>query len=275
MTYKQVQGNSFQLLSFRATEIRKNDSTVKLVSIQDIRQELESRELESYRKLISVLTHEIMNLMSPLTSVSKALYGLYYKGDKAVELADVDDQTLKSTLNGLRVFDEQTDAILSFVENYRRISRIPRPVLKSFNLDEWIEQLKIVYAVKMSELGINMNIRCEPVQSELLADKNLLNQVMFNLINNATDAVMENRGERWISIYLSQSSPGRFQVMVSNNGPLIPPEVQDKIFIPFFTTKKHGSGIGLSICQEIMKLHRGSLTMISSPKSLTSFILEL
>jgi signal transduction histidine kinase len=231
--------------------------------------------LESYRKLISVLTHEIMNLMSPLTSVSKALFALYHKGDKPVDLPDIDDNILKTTLNGLQVFNEQTDAIHSFVDNYRKISKIPQPVFKPFDIADWVEQLHIVYTAKMSEQGILFKIHHDMGQKSLLADKNLINQVMFNLINNAIDAVMENEKDRRISIEISQSAPNRLQIVVFNNGPLIPPEIQEKIFIPFFTTKKHGSGIGLSICQEIMKLHRGSLTVISSQNSLTSFIIEL
>jgi signal transduction histidine kinase len=275
VTYKHVMGNSFQMLSFRATELRKNDGVVKLVSIQDIRHELESRELESYRKLISVLTHEIMNLMSPLTSVSKALFALYHKGDEPIGLPAVDGSMLKLTLNGLQVIDEQTDAILNFIDNYRKISKIPQPVIKPFDIADWMEQLQIVYSARMSEHGIFFNIHHETGQKSLLADKNLLNQVLFNLVNNAIDAVMENEGDRRISIEITQSSPNHTQIIIANNGPLIPPEIQEKIFIPFFTTKKHGSGIGLSICQEIMKLHKGSLLVVSTAGGLTSFVVEL
>jgi signal transduction histidine kinase len=275
LTYKQVSGKSFQLLAFKATGLRKGNSTVKLVSIQDIRYELESRELESYRKLISVLTHEIMNLMSPLTSVSKALYALYHKDDKPVTLKSLDDQTLSSTVNGLRVFDEQTNAILNFVGNYRKIARIPQPELKPFDTREWLEQLKIVYSGNMAEQGVTFDIHGEGGPKTILADKNLINQVLINLINNAFDAVMQCGGERKILLEISMSSLNRPVIAVINNGPYILPEIQDKIFVPFFTTKKNGSGIGLSICQEIMKLHKGSLTLISSPNSLTSFIIEL
>jgi two-component system nitrogen regulation sensor histidine kinase NtrY len=275
VTYKHVMGNSFHMLYFRATELRKNNGVVKLVSIQDIRHELESRELESYRKLISVLTHEIMNLMSPLTSVSKALFALYHKGDEPIGLPAVDGSMLKLTLNGLQVIDEQTDAILNFIDNYRKISKIPRPVIKPFDIADWMEQLQIVYSARMSEHGIFFNIHHDTGRKSLLADKNLINQVLVNLVNNAIDAVMENEGERRISIEITHAVPNRILILVANNGPIIPPEIQEKIFIPFFSTKEHGSGIGLSICQEIIKLHKGSLTVISSQNSLTSFVVEL
>lgn len=275
LTYKQVSGKSFQLLAFKATGLRKGNSSVKVVSIQDIRYELESKELESYKKLISVLTHEIMNLMSPLTSVSKALYSLYHKDGKPVALSVVDDHTLSSTVNGLRVFDEQTNAILSFVGNYRKIAKIPPPAFKPFDTREWLEQLKIVYSGKMAEQGITFDIHGEGGPKTILADKNLINQVLINLINNAIDAVAENEESREIMLEVAASARNRTTIAVINNGPSIPPDIQEKIFVPFFTTKKNGSGIGLSICQEIMKLHKGSLTLISSPNSQTSFIIEL
>jgi signal transduction histidine kinase len=274
-TYKQISGNTLQLLSFRATEIRKNESAVKLISIQDIRHELESKELESYRKLISVLTHEIMNLMSPLTSISRALYVLYHQHNKPVELSSFDGNMLKSTLNGLEVIDEQTSAIMKFVDNYRRISKIPQPVFKPIHLADWVEQLQIVYALKMSESGIIFRIKSDSAPVSFVADKNLLNQVLFNLINNAFDAVAEVKEEKNINLEITKSAAAQIQITVSNNGPAIEPEIIENIFVPFFTTKQHGSGIGLSICQEIVKMHKGTLTVISSPLSDTSFIIKI
>ncbi len=275
MTYKHVIENRLQLLSFRATLLNKEKSTVKLISIQDIRHELELKELESYRKLISVLTHEIMNLTSPLTSVSKALYAMYHKGDRAVELSDLDDHVLRTTLSSLQVIDEQTNGILSFVDNYRKISRIPQPEMKFFSVEEWTEQLRIVYGEKMKENRIAFAISHDPSVKQIIADKKLLNQVIINLVNNAVDAVMENDGERKISIDILPMHQNRVRIMIGNNGPQIQPELLEKIFVPFFTTKKHGSGIGLSICQEIMRLHKGSLMVFSSRERLTTFVLEL
>ena len=273
-TYKHVWGNNLQLLSFRATLLSKEENTVKLISIQDIRHELEYKELESYRKLISVLTHEIMNLTSPLTSVSKALYTMYHKNERTIEINEVDDQVLKTTLNSLQVIDEQTNGILNFIDNYRKISRIPQPVMQFFPVEEWIEQLKIVYADRMKENRIAFAIHTDRSMKQILADKKLLNQVIINLVNNAVDAVMENEGKRKISIDLSTLPPNRVSISVRNNGPIIQPDVQEKIFVPFFTTKRDGSGIGLSICREIMKLHKGSLTVVSSGDGSTTFTME-
>lgn len=273
--YRHIQGNDLQILSFRATLLRNREITLKLISIQDIRYELETKELESYRKLISVLTHEIMNLMSPLTSVSKVLYSLYYRNNEPISLADMDERVLRITLNSLQVVDEQSRGIMSFVENYRRISRIPKPEIHPFPVEEWIEQLRIVYHAKMAQQGIDFEIGKEPGITFILADKRLLNQVMINLLNNAVEALEEHIGEKMIRIDIMAAALNHVRIRVANNGPAITPEIREKMFVPFFTTKKNGSGIGLSICQEIMKLHRGSLSVTHTSEGYTAFMLEI
>ncbi len=198
ITYKHVLGNEYQLLSFRASLLRKNNDTLKLISIHDIRHEMEAKELESYRKLISVLTHEIMNLMSPITSVSKSLASMYQSGGQDINLTDVDESMLKTTLKGIRLIDEQSKGMTAFIENYRKISRIPQPVAQTFGADEWIEQLRIVYTDRMKENQIQFLIAKDNQLKTISGDKSLLNQVMINLLNNAIDAVSEVDYERKI-----------------------------------------------------------------------------
>jgi signal transduction histidine kinase len=274
VTYRNLVSNNLQLLSFRATMIRRNDMVLKLVSVQDIRYELESRELESYRKLMNVMTHEIMNLLSPLTSASKELYSMFYKYGLPKKLTQIDEATIKTALNGLQLIDEQSNGLLNFVNSYRKISRIPQPDFSTFEVDDWIGQLKIVFSGKMKENNILFGITSDKSQRQIIADKKLLNQVIINLINNSFDAVMEIEGERKIEIQILKDVHNRTLIKIKNNGPLIAPELQEKIFVPFFTTKKNGSGIGLSISQEIMKLHKGSLVVVSTKENQTSFILE-
>jgi signal transduction histidine kinase len=215
-----------------------------------------------------------MNLMSPLTSVSKALYELYHKDDKPIGPAQVDENIFRTTLSGLQVIDEQTNGILNFVDNYRKISRLPQPVIMPVDVDEWIEQLRIVFKGRMEEQNTLFEIINFGQTKSIQADKKLLNQMMVNLINNAMEAVAENNGQRRIGIEILSVSRNRIQIKVNNNGSMIPPELQEKIFVPFFTTKENGSGIGLSICQEIVKLHKGSLMVVTSPDQ-TSFIVEM
>jgi two-component system nitrogen regulation sensor histidine kinase NtrY len=274
VTYKSLVSNNLQLLFFRASMIRRKDEELKLISIQDIRYELESKELESYRKLISVLTHEIMNILSPLTSVARELHTLFTFDEKQKNNPRVDESFIKTAVSGLHIINEQSTSLVNFMNNYRKISRLPQPEFSPFSVNEWIEQLKIVFTGKMKESNIDFIISAEKSLNEIIADKKLLNQVMINLINNSLDAVMEVEGKRKIEINMLKNSLNRIIIKIINNGPVIPGELLEKIFVPFFTTKKGGSGVGLSISQEIMKMHNGSIVAISSEESQTCFILE-
>jgi signal transduction histidine kinase len=274
VTYKSLVSNNLQLLFFRASMIRRKDEELKLISIQDIRYELESKELESYRKLISVLTHEIMNILSPLTSVARELYTLFNSGEKQMKSPLVDEAVISTAVTGLQLINEQSNSLVNFMNNYRKISKLPQPEFSPFSVNEWIEQLKIVFTGKMKESNIDFLIYSEKSLNEIIADKKLLNQVIINLINNSMDAVMEVEGGRKIEINLFRNSLNRIIIKIINNGPVIPGELLEKIFVPFFTTKKGGSGVGLSISQEIMKMHNGSIVAISSEESQTCFILE-
>ncbi len=273
ITYKHSYGNQMQILLFRATILKRNDESVKLVSIQDIRHELDSREIDSYKKLIRVMTHEIMNLMSPLTSISKALFETYQPSGKPLEVRDVDENMVKNTLNSLQVINEQSKGILNFMENYRRIAQVPNPVIQPFEVKDWAEQLRIVFNEPLKEKNINLNIVVDATLKSITADKNLINQAVINIINNAVNALEEKDGHKWVSIEISKGS-GSKCIKISNNGPQISQELQEKIFVPFFTTKSNGSGIGLSIAQEIVKLHKGSLMVFSTEEN-TSFVIEL
>jgi two-component system, NtrC family, nitrogen regulation sensor histidine kinase NtrY len=274
LTYRNLVSNQLQLLNFRATLIRRNEETLKLVSIQDIRSELESKELESYRKLMSVMTHEIMNLLTPLTTVAKELFSMFFQGNTPKEVSQIDGSTIKATLTGLTLIDEQSTGLLNFVSNYRKISKLPQPEFGLIDAGEWADQLKIAFDGKMKENQVYFTVSADKSLRQVVADKKLLNQVLINLINNSLDAVMEIEHERRIEIHIMKGRPEKVLIKITNNGPLIPPGLQEKIFVPFFTTKKNGSGIGLSISQEIMKLHNGSLVVVSSEETGTSFILE-
>jgi signal transduction histidine kinase len=274
VTYRNLISNNLQILVFRASMIKRKDAVLKLVSIQDIRHELEFRELDSYRKLISVLTHEIMNLLSPLTTVSKELYSMFHDSDKPKMLSQLNDETIKTAVTGLQLINDQSNGLLNFVSNYRKISKLPQPEFAKFDVEEWVEQLKIAFSGKMRENNIDFRITADKSLKEVIADKKLLNQVIINLINNSIEALVENDQDRNIGMELLRTPQNHVIIRIINNGPLIPPELLEKIFVPFFTTKKSGSGIGLSISQDIMKLHNGSITAVSSEERDTCFIVE-
>ena len=275
ITFKNILNDSAQLLLFRATEIKNEDQLLKLISIQDIRQELDEKELESYQKLISILTHEIMNSVAPLTSISKTLYDFYIKDGEPVKPHEVNEVMVNTTVQGLKAIEEQGDGLMNFVNSYRRLTKIPNPVLKLFSINEWIEQLKILFTEKITNNQILFEIEIEPHLQFITADKNLINQVIVNLVNNAIDSLLLTDTDRKIKLTILKNKGNRIIIKVSNNGPIIPVELQEKIFIPFFTTKENGSGIGLSLSRQIMKQHKGSISVISNPDDGTAFTLEL
>lgn len=275
LIYKHLVANNLQMLSFRASGIKRNEEELKLISIHDIRSELENRELESYRKLMSVMTHEIMNLLSPITSVSKELHAKLHPSAEEESTAVNPELDIATIASGLQLISEQSNGLISFMNNYRRISRIPQPVFSAVDSEEWTGMLKIAFSSRMKENNIDFTIDRDRAVHTIIADPGLLNQVFINIINNAIDAVLENEGRRIISVRMLKKNDERVQISVSNNGPQIPQDLVEKIFVPFFTTKKNGSGIGLSICQEIMKLHKGSIIVVSPEDGVTTFLVEV
>ena len=148
-------------------------------------------------------------------------------------------------------------------------------MLRLFSIKEWIEQLKILFIEKTALSNILFEIEIEPHLQFITADKNLINQVMLNLVNNAIDSLLQIETGRELRLSVSQNRGNRVIIKVANNGPLIPDELQEKIFIPFFTTKESGSGIGLSLSRQIMKQHKGSINVVSNPDDGTVFTLEI
>lgn len=275
VTFRNNLSGSVQLLLFRATAIKSGDKMVKLISVQDIRQELDEKELESYQKLISILTHEIMNSLAPMISVSKTLVNFYTAGDAPVKIEAVSDSMIATTVQGLKLIEEQGNGLVNFVNSYRRLTKIPEPVFQRFAVDDWLEQLTILFAERLGSAQITLEIDVEKTLAEIFADKNLINQVVVNLINNAIDALLQIEDQRRILIELSANRDNRVIIKISNNGPAIPAEIQEKIFIPFYTTKESGSGIGLSLSRQIMRSLKGSISLVSNEQEGTVFMLEI
>jgi len=275
VTFRNILSGSVQLLLFRATAIKSSDNTVKLISVQDIRQELDEKELESYQKLISILTHEIMNSLAPMISVSKTLVNFYTTGEGPVKTDEVNDTMISTTVQGLKLIEEQGNGLVNFVTSYRRLTKIPAPVFQRFAVDDWLEQLTILFAERLKSEEIELEIVVEKTLTEIYADKNLINQVFVNLISNAIDALQQIEEHRKIAIELSANRDNRVVIKISNNGPAIPEDIQEKIFIPFYTTKETGSGIGLSLSRQIMRSLKGSISLVSNEQEDTVFILEI
>jgi len=264
LTYK----NNITHLSLRATSFLSHGDNLRIISVHDISNELDAKELESWQKLIRVLSHEIMNSITPITSLSETLLNYFIPPEKPL-----DKKTVANTVKGLEVINERGTGLIRFVESYRKLTRLSKPVLKHVNLRNLIEHLMLLLENEADFQRIQFNVETETPDICIKADEAQLSQVLINLIKNAMYAVKDITEPR-ISVRAHYSQNGRCEIQVIDNGPGIPPEIMEQIFIPFFTTKENGSGIGLSLSRQIMKNHGGSIEAVSSPGS-TVFTLTI
>jgi two-component system, NtrC family, nitrogen regulation sensor histidine kinase NtrY len=260
-------------LSLKATSFRTNSDELVILSIQDIKNELDEKEIDSWMKLIRVLMHEIMNSITPITSLSESLSNIYSSEGKPVSPGQINSKTIATTLQGLNVIKEQGKGLMSFVESYRKLTRVPEPVKKLFKVSDLMSRVLVLYnSLEMSE-STDLSISLANPELEIFADQNLISQVLINLLKNALEA-NENNTDAKIKIVVSESSDNHPEICVIDNGPGISAENLDEIFVPFFTTRQNGSGIGLSISRQIMKIHGGNLKVKSVPDKETVFCLS-
>jgi Signal transduction histidine kinase involved in nitrogen fixation and metabolism regulation len=260
-------------LSLKATSFKTNENELVILSIQDIKNELDEKEIESWMKLIRVLMHEIMNSITPITSLSESLSNIYSTEGKPVLPEQVNVKTIATTLQGLNVIKEQGKGLMSFVESYRKLTRVPEPEKKLFKVADLMNRVQILYNSLEKSDKTNLSVSLANPDLEIFADQNLISQVLINLLKNALEA-NESNYSGMIRIVASEGYKNHPDICVIDNGPGISEENIDEIFVPFFTTRQNGSGIGLSISRQIMKAHGGNLKVRSVPDKETVFCLS-
>ena len=260
-------------LSLKATSFKSNNSEMMILSIQDIKNELDEKELESWMKLIRVLMHEIMNSITPITSLSESLSNIYSAEGEPVSPEKITASTINTTLRGLNVIKEQGKGLMSFVESYRKLTRVPEPDKKKFKVADLISRVQILYSSLDKSSSVELSVSLKDPCLEIFADQNLISQVLLNLVKNALEA-NENNPDAKIRIVSEVDINNRPEICVLDNGPGISEEHIDEIFVPFFTTRQNGSGIGLSISKQIMRVHGGNLKVRSTPGKETVFCLS-
>lgn len=273
-TYKCVTNDSQINLLIRSREILHGGKVSKLISLQDIRHELDEKELDSWQKLIRVLTHEIMNSIAPIVSLTGTLRKFFIKENQPVTPDMIDKETIENVIEGLVTIEERGNGLVNFVDSYRKLTRIPKPDFVSFRIQEWLEQIQLLLKEKMECRHIHFELKTDTRVSELTGDKKLLTQVIINILNNAMEALEEIPENRKIRVSVSISKQNNTIIRIANNGPPIAEETIEKIFIPFFTTKEQGSGIGLSLSRQIIRLHQGHI-YAESNENATSFLITL
>lgn len=265
---KLTHSNATIQLSLRATTFTSQEETLRIISVHDISNELDANEVESWIKLIRVLTHEIMNSITPITSLSETLLNYY-----APQGEPIDAKTIANTVHGLEVINERGAGLIRFVESYRKLTKLSKPILESIELRKLIEHLLLLMENEPYFNRIQFKVLIQEEGCSIEADRTQMSQVLINLIKNAMQAV-ENLSEPRITITANNLANKRCEIKIIDNGAGIETALIDQIFIPFFTTKENGSGIGLSLSKQIMKNHGGSIELTSSPGN-TQFVLYI
>ena len=253
-----------------ATEIRMHGESFILASVQDIQSELEEQEMEAWQKLIRVLIHEIMNSITPISSLASTVRGHFPESGRQSPL---DQQTAADVSAALKTIQSRSEGLQQFVDTYRQLTRIPRPDFQICPVAGLFDRVASLMNPECESAGIALRTGVEPETLEVTADPNLVEQALINLVRNAAEA-LAGRDQPRIDLNAALDRRGRVLIRVQDNGPGILDEVQDRIFIPFFTTRQEGSGIGLSLCRQIMRQHRGAISVQSTPDEGTVFTLR-
>lgn len=239
-------------ISLNVSKITLKKGTMKVITLNNIGNELEAKEMESWIRLIRVMTHEIMNSIAPITSLTETLLFSYKM--QSVEASD--DSLRRNTVDALETISSTAKGLITFVDSYRKFTGVPTPQFRKFELVPLLEKVLYLESSNMEEKGIESSIIYTNKHIELNADEGQITQILVNIIKNAVEAINNSNGK--IEIRVSESE-SKVAIDIYNNGDPIPSEIAAHIFIPFFTTKDYGTGIGLSVSRYIMRLHGGNL----------------
>ncbi|NQV69803.1 MAG: GHKL domain-containing protein [Pseudohongiella sp.] len=259
---KTVLGNELQSLILTATEFILLEKKYKLVSLQNIKNALDEREIESWQKLIKVLTHEIMNSMTPIVSLSHYVKKVVSDKTLLAELADDESEQHLDLQHSIEAISSRSEGLMEFVNSYRSFSNLPQPNFASVKIEPLFQRIESLLKEIVESSGITFVTQIEPRNMTLTADVKLLEQVLINLISNAIDSLEDSEDPK-IQLLCSKSRSGKILIQVKDNGCGISKDVMENIFTPFFTTKEKGSGIGLSLSRQLARLNKGTLTVSS------------
>jgi nitrogen fixation/metabolism regulation signal transduction histidine kinase len=259
-----------QKLLFKVSEMQTPREKIRLVAVSDITKELDNGEVDAWIKLARTLSHEIMNNIAPITTLSQVISNYFTRKGQIIEATSIDTSVIANTVKGLSVIEERSLGLMNFVENYRRFTKLPAPRTSEVDLSMLIEHNVLAIRTFANYNSIEFE-KVLPESLMVYTDENLFSQVITNLLNNACEAlIIGNVVDPRITIQLLEAG-NLLRVDISNNGPIIPPEIREQIFIPFFTTKEEGSGVGLSLSKQIMLKMNGDILLKSTRDGLTTF----
>jgi two-component system, NtrC family, nitrogen regulation sensor histidine kinase NtrY len=267
-------GDDLVQLSVYAIELTLRGENVKLISIQNIQSELEEKEMEAWQNLVRVLTHEIMNSVTPISSLAGIVEEELKQHIEKQQTDPLTSDQLNDIHLSLQTISKRSEGLIHFVKEFRSLTNIPKPRQVQIEVKTLLEELVMLHRKELMEKNIQLKISVYPEDLTISADKNMIDQVIINLIKNAIQSFDETEKEKLIELKAALNEKSRPLISIKDNGTGIDPEALEKIFIPFFTTKKTGSGIGLSLSRQIMRQHQGTLTVKSTVGKGTEFFMR-
>lgn len=266
-TFKFSDSGEIIQLSIFSTGFRMKNQDLKLISLYNIQPELEEKEIEAWQKLIRVLTHEIMNSITPISSLAATANNILKNTDSKNE---INQDTITDINDALHTIQKRSDGLVNFVNKFRDISKIYKPNFQQVKLNELFYRIRLLVESISSNGRINFSISIQPENLEITADPDLIEHVLINLIKNSIQAIADSENGM-IKLRAEINERGKAVIKIIDNGPGISEEIIDRVFVPFYSTKKEGSGIGLSISQSIIRAHNGSISVQSVPNEETVF----
>ena len=267
-------GGDIVQLAIYAIELTLRGEEFKLISIQNIQNELEEKEMEAWQNLVRVLTHEIMNSVTPISSLANTVedeLNIQLSNDQ--EINHIPNEDIADLHLAIQTIKKRSQGLIRFVQDFRNLTHIPKPKVAEMEVKPLVEEMLLLLKHEIESHGISASVRVAPDDMVINADKDLIEQVLINLIKNAIQA-FEDQTNKLVEVRGYYDEKGRPVISVKDNGNGIDEEALEKIFIPFFTTKKSGSGIGLSLSRQIMRQHQGMLGVKSKIDEGTEFFLR-
>ena len=264
--------NRILKLAVKSVDFRLENEQLKVVAFQDIKNAIDKGEMDAMHRLIRVFAHEILNSVSPISMLSGSLIELYEKnGDQPCKEV-LSEGAISNTLMGLQTIRKRSKGLMAFVDEYKNLTQLPKPHFELISVEKLFLHIETLFAEEFKLENIDFTYHLQDKEQELIADEKLITQVLINLIRNSIEA-LKGTESKSLSISTGEANPVNF-IIVRDNGAGISDELIENVFTPFFTTKENGSGIGLNLSRQILRLHGGTMSVRSKPNRLTEFSLQ-
>ena len=248
-------------LSIKGSFIRSKGEPYTIFTFNDIKNELEEQEIHSWKKLIRIITHEIMNSITPITTLTSAIKRKLNKGKGKRETIEYTPLEIQDALSGMDIIEERSQGVIHFISQYRKLTKLPPLQITGFVITDLFNKIEYLFKEQLIDSGIRFSSDVKNIKI-LHADKKMVEQMLINLVKNAIEA-LDRIPSPFIELKAFTDPEHRTILCIEDNGHGIPAKYLEQVFVPFFTTREHGSGIGLSLSKQIMRLHKGDITLFS------------